>query len=598
MQIGAASVGAAAAGGNAINPAQADDDDDNGSWWGEDSFTEALQGGFIDWTDAPVTGWLFEDDTRDAEEASEATQDEIEIQRWFDAAQSRARQNERIVGEGGLLGFDGPTGMRGLERIAFEEAQAKAVEAMNAGETQDDTIALAEEEVDKIFAEPLKTGLEYFSESSAEVYAFDSEFVERDGIYSGSHIYGPGGSYTDGDGAWNEQYSTIELPNGEEYEIQRAEFEADSSGSGRAGWTPEKEIHTSSSQDPALIAEDNYGNTVQYLEYEVWNDWYESILDAWDETLSEVNMWVLDVYDQWQSGDIDESEVFTTLQLAEMAADDESLSRAHAELIALNIETELERAVKIETEIDGHTWQLVGMLAATSSPSDGFEVGESYTPDSDTVGTVYIVGDSNDAKGWYDDYDTGIDGGEVTFNTELPDFTIVSITTNYEETVSIQFDDFEPNDDRTEWTIDLTDELEEPIAEIEKVELYEPADETSQIRIENDFEIQEIVDQETGEEFESIEITEPNTSSPDSFQNLEDFEENWKEWEQLYDEMEKRFEEVEGETSFAGPGGGFLSDPIGYLRSAGQYAIYAVVSGLVLLFLALVNAAGLESELE
>ncbi|MUV87815.1 hypothetical protein GJ631_14960 [Natronomonas sp. CBA1123] len=230
-----------------------------------------------------------------------------------------------------------------------------------------------------------------------------------------------------------------------------------------------------------------------------------------------------------------------------------STPQAVADLIALNVPVDLER--KAVVSLDDEDVTLKGSLAITSPP-DTLESGTQYHPETDSLGSVYLTYDVGTGEGVWTAYDdaAGVDGGTVTFTKEPHQNVTYAIKTNYDETAEVPSSDFTEGDDgsgNTVWTADVSDQLDNSIAEIEEVTYFTKTEETryETIQIEGNFTIQKFTNEETGEE-----ETEANfeSSEPQDDSNYVTQEE----WNQLEQQNKELIEEYEDSQS--GGGGGWF----------------------------------------
>jgi hypothetical protein len=300
-----------------------------------------------------------------------------------------------------------------------------------------------------------------------------------------------------------------------------------------------------------------------YLDHDLWNSAWQELQAGHQEARNSIDTWVIDVYGAVQAGDLDVNELLSGAAIATKAAEDSGLSRAHADLISLGADVALERAVTISTTSDSIDWTMTGMLAATASPSGGFVVGNTYTPNSasndGSTGTVWMVVNSADIVGSWSNYNAPVDGGIVSFTQKPPDATTYQINTLAGETATVAWNEFSENTTDGAWETDISSKVEQSVTEIDSVDVYySNAFETTRV-IENDFTVEKITNQDTGENFDSVTPSQLVTDNPENFQTADDFKANNQMWNDVYDKIDRLFKEVEGTS---GGGGGPWLDGI------------------------------------
>jgi hypothetical protein len=496
-------------------------------------------------------GWaLREFEVIGADDPAEGLTPEVLKQQIYEAATKRqSTTRSTIVDNQNIVDA-------GLPNTLYVEGKLAAIEALNAGKSESEVLADSKTAVDsyavtieknllKSWNEAIKEGNNLYSRASshADVTA-DSVFTFVQGQTDGDPFPSTTGNYTSS-GNQFEETAQRTLTDGSTMTVNQLMF----------------------NQDPTVVGDDtqsgaawvtiNLQDEVHYLYNKRWNDVWTSIQTAISDVKAGLDTWVTNVYGQVQSGDIAVSELITPRERAAMMTDDGKYPQAVADLLALNVPVDLEREATVSLDYMSEDVTLRGTLGITSPP-DTLESGTQYNPETDNLGSVYLTYDVGTGEGVWSGYDDvkGVDGGTVEFEKEpLPDVTY-RIETNYNETAEVVAGDFTEGTDgssNTVWTVDVSDQLENSIADIETVTFYTPTDETryETIQITGNFTIEKFMNQETGEEETSANFTSSEPQSDNNYVTQE-------EWDQLEQQNQELIEKYENATS--GGGGGFLPD--------------------------------------
>lgn len=182
-----------------------------------------------------------------------------------------------------------------------------------------------------------------------------------------------------------------------------------------------------------------------------------------------VGTFVDDIYASYQQGDIDTADLIDASTFAgEMAAkEDEHFSYAAADLAALGLPMDLDGTHRIRLEDTGA--EVEGLLA-TSDDTFTATVGTTYDPSTDINGQVYLAYNVETGEGTVDsaDYNSGVDGGQVTLLVEPHANTEYVIKTTAGEMATAPTSTWVDNGDGT-WTADVSDQLNEAITNVESI---------------------------------------------------------------------------------------------------------------------------------
>ena len=183
--------------------------------------------------------------------------------------------------------------------------------------------------------------------------------------------------------------------------------------------------------------------TIIYLSGETWMGIREDVNDTFDSVQGGLQDWTANVYNEVQSGSIDVADLLTPREQAELLSDDEDYPQAVADLIALHISVDPEREATIS--FDDRDITITGLMAPTSPPENGFQTGQSYDPASEEW-DLYFTYDPTLGSGGWDEVEPTISEGELVFTAEPYEGTIYRVPTN-QGTVEVVTDEFDADGD-------------------------------------------------------------------------------------------------------------------------------------------------------
>lgn len=158
-----------------------------------------------------------------------------------------------------------------------------------------------------------------------------------------------------------------------------------------------------------------------------WNAVYEDLTGRIGTVTDGLSLWVNEVYGEVQSGEIEISDLLTPREQASMLSDDEEYPQAVADLIALNIPVDPDREATITLQDRDIT--LSGLMAPTSPPADGFVVGQTYDPPAESW-DLYFTYDPSKGSGGWTDFETEISEGTLVFTSEPYEASLYRVPTN------------------------------------------------------------------------------------------------------------------------------------------------------------------------
>ena len=283
-----------------------------------------------------------------------------------------------------------------------------------------------------------------------------------------------------------------------------------------------------------------------------WVSVVEKIDDAFTSVENNLETWVYNVYDDIADGSINVGEAAGPRGVASLAAEDESTPEAAADLRALGIPVDTDRESEVYlSDIQATLYGQVGV-----SGDYTIEVGETIDPSAESE-SFYLTYDTSQAEATWpgDNYDSNLSQGELTFTEEPIDNVLYRVTNTENEVAELTADDFEGDADEswnsTEWTADLSEQLENAGGTVLEIEYYSESGETNYetIQLDSSFEVVSI----TGADGE--EVTEANyeTREPQNDNNYVSQEE----WDDLQERNEELIEQYEDAQDNGFLGGGF-----------------------------------------
>lgn len=227
---------------------------------------------------------------------------------------------------------------------------------------------------------------------------------------------------------------------------------------------------------------------------------------------SNVETYATNAYNDIQAGEYDAEDLAQNSPgaLATAAASDYETTGhyayAGAYLGALGASWDLENQMVFELD-DGTTFE--GTLYNTDSSFE-FTVGEQIDP-AEEDGVIYAAYDRQTVLHPHadEDYRENVDGGEAMIYVQPVEGMNYRITTTHGEQVDVPFDAWQHDADvameATEWYVDLTDGLDQPITSIAQMEsYYQEGYDGALLQIQQPFTITEARDVETGEEVDTV----------------------------------------------------------------------------------------------
>ena len=425
----------------------------------------------------------------------------------------------------------------GLPHTLYSEGKMAAIDALNNQKTQSE-VQTAAINAYKDYLTTIETNLlKSWNESVLELDSLRTALADHPDTAVGNVL-----AYKNDNGVLDsyapEAYTTtqVTLTDGSTFDLHQV-----NANGGSQQWTP---LSDSSDGDAGvgLVNE----TSVSYLEHTKWNGVWSDIQSVGTDVNNGLITCVENIYSSVQSGDIDTSGLLTSRELAAMDSGDETAyNQAIRDLMALNVASAPSTEVTIELSSVGAT--LTGKLAITgeSTVSTG-----SIDPTADS-NSYYFTYDISEGTGVWSDYNTGVDGGNVTFTAEPFEQTVYLVNTSAGETAELMASDFTDNGDGT-FTASISSKVETAITNIESVEYYAETEETQYetVQLLEPFEVVKIENKD-GEEVESADYTKQNQPHDDTNYITQ---EEWEQQQQKYQDMIDQYEEAKA-------GGGMTFSP-------------------------------------
>ncbi|AEH35953.1 hypothetical protein [Halopiger xanaduensis] len=467
----------------------------------------------------------------------------------------------------------------GLEHSLYADGKVAAIEALNDEKTEQEVEDAAFKAAEESVTTPMKNLLRSWNESVNELQNLitkvqDHSDLGLDGLIESRH------SDTDTvrQARTEKNKQTAEFPNGDTMDVHVVEFNTQSGNE----WSPYRnDSIDSDTGDSTLPVVDVYppsdsnSDKVVYLKEQEWTDLYDEFETVLSDVKSGLQTWVSNVYGEVQSGEIDTSDLLTPREMAEISSD-QGVNQGIADLIALNIPVDLEREATIEIEQDNGTVTISGNVALTDDSDGPIEAGETYNP-ADLSGDVYFTYDVAAGNGEWGQYETGVDGGVVTFTAEPFSDTEYAIKTIAGETATVTADDFseKTNDsDETVWTVDISDQVETSITEVDTVEMSATTDDTNweTIQLDQSFTVVEITDSD-GQQVKSLDFEQSEPQNDENYITQEE----WEKMRKRNEELIQKYEESQNDGGWGFPSVGGFSD-----FSGDQIAGLAIIGVIVM----------------
>jgi len=169
------------------------------------------------------------------------------------------------------------------------------------------------------------------------------------------------------------------------------------------GGTSHIDIRITDGAQPAygilMLAPPGNGSEIVAWDPAMWKSIWDETTSIASTVESEILSWISTVYPEYQSGDVDLSQLVTADQLAATASEQNDLSNVTADFARLGIPINNRTKLTIEIVTGENSGTIIdGNLAVRNPPTDGFIVGETYAP-SNISGPVWLMYDRTTDSG-------------------------------------------------------------------------------------------------------------------------------------------------------------------------------------------------------
>jgi len=459
-----------------------------------------------------------------------------------------------------------------VHHAAFADAKIAAIEQINDEESQQEVQNAAETAANDYLSTIEENLLKSVNENIEQLWAFANTVEEHPdisqhdvftGIYAGAQE--PRELLQDGS-------YTHELADGTEFEVHEPRQKRDEGDYGRYRLTSDDRYWSNNVVEV-------HGRDDQYLEYLDRDDWlpvWEDLQDVIENLQDQITIWVDNVYSEVQSGEIDPEELLTPREQAELMADEEDFPQAIADLQALNVSIDLEREAEIYfSDVDATVYGQLAYTGDTTLSTGTFDPDATDEDDEPIYpGTFYLTYDISQGSGEWDAYKDGIDGGELTFTSEPFQETLFIVDTASDETVEVETDDFDHDEEADEWKVDLSNDLETSITNVEQIQFFSVVEDTQYetIQLLDQFEIITFTDG-SGEEYDESNFERPETHDDENYITLDE----WEAQQESYQELIEKYEDAQGSAGILPDFDNIGDIPAEYIAAAA-----AVVGGAAL----------------
>jgi len=454
------------------------------------------------------------------------------------------------------------------------DAKKAIVESINNGNTKAETEAAAETAVNKYYTTLQHNWIKHYNEATAILHDMvvlfqDHSDVSPNGSFSAHTQYSESTAVK---GSANLSTGSYTLADGSTMDVNQWSCNSNYGDYGgtikirhNRGWLDTSNGYTKDFQEKGLYFERN-GKRAALIPASMFGI-LDEIGTVHSDMVSNATTFANNTYDSYSAGNIDPTEIVDAQTFASEYAPDQNSGSAYAaaELAALGVDTNLNGEMQIRLEETGV--QVDGVIAADASPEGGFEVGKTYDP-ANLSDVVYLSYDPTEGQMPLptDHYQTLIDGGTLTFEKRPYNETVHTVHTTADESVELTGSDFTHDTTNDIWTVDLSDDLEEPITDVSEILLtYNGEKKSTLIELTEPFTILKF-ESHDGEEYSTATMSDYNQQTSD-VSNLEE------ELEQLRKARED-FDKYEVQTG----GGGFNFSQLGMFGLPGE----AVAGGLAI----------------
>jgi hypothetical protein len=459
--------------------------------------------------------------------------------------------------------------IKGVNNAAFADGKVAAVEALNDGKSKSAVKTDAQNAVDEYQSTIVRNLLKSWNESVREIVSMSNTVQGHPDV---THQFFYEMNAKDGESDGPEKMSQVTskytLANGNEFDLLRLKPNVGQDYD-IPWWSPVDRSGPAAPTPKSITVGAGSDDEVTYLKYDEWNTLVNDIQSDYQSVRDGLILWVDTVYSQVQSGELDVDDLLTPRELSQMSAGDSDFNQAVADLAALNLSANADVEAKVTFPDLNGTFRGNLFYTGSGTLSTG-------TIQPSTDGEDYFFSyDSSEISGSWTEYQSGIDGGVLTFTDNPWPGLVFTVETEAGETVTVKSGEF--TEESGNWTVDLSDELETTITTVSTISFGSQRSETSYqtVRLTDPFEIQTFITRDGGEKDQA----EYSRSEPHTDDNYIT-EEEWKQQQQRYENLIEEYKQAKA-------AGGFNFDQFGFAGYSGEVVV--MVAGAILVVLGISN---------
>lgn len=414
----------------------------------------------------------------------------------------------------------------GFKDSLYAEGKVAAIQAINNGETESVVNTAAQDAADAHGATVQSNLLKTWNESVNELYSMKATLDSHPDATSSDvfTVYLEQNENT-GSALGSKQSKDVTLADGSTMTVY---LHHDSTVADRT------QGPTSSGSYHQHIEVSHGGNNFTYLRSDTWPSIWSEISTEITNAKNNLSTWVTNIYGDVQSGDLNTADLLTPAELAEMSTTNSEYNQAVADLQALNVASNNGAEIVVNpASVDA---DISGNLASTGEVT--FEAGTTVDPTADSY-SYYFTYDSSTVSGNWTEYETAVDGGNITFTTEPYSGSVYTVDTAAGESVEVTATDFADNGDGT-WTYDASADLETAITEVSEVTFASEGTETAYqtVMLEQPFDVVSITD-DAGESLATTTVTQEEPHNDTNYITKAEWDKRLQRQEDLIDRYEE-----------------------------------------------------------
>lgn len=446
----------------------------------------------------------------------------------------------------------------GLPNTLYVEGKTAAIEALNAEKTQAEVETAALNAMNKYAATIERNFLKSLEESIHELLSMFSTAGSHPDVTQNSKFSGAiAGAEEKHIGTHDPGTYDISLADGTAFTIDPIPLINISNGATYCRVPLKTNVPTSIQAGELSIVVHGSSN-ISYLAANDWEPIWSDLKSTISNVRSGLQTWVSNVYSDVQAGSISVSDLVTPRQRAQMMAEEGGTAQAIADLTALGIPVDVGNKYTITMENTGAT--LRGTLVITDS-GQSIEAGTTYNPSADTFsGDAFFTYNVATGSGDWSAFNSGIDGGVLTFTKEPYENTTYEVETSKNETVAVTQGNFTPVDSNgnevdpynssvAAWEANLSEQLENDIANVSNVDFFASSTEDNfqTINLQSSFTVEKIENADTGETVQTANFETTKAQTDTNYVSQE-------EWDALVEKNEELINQYEASQSTGGGG--------------------------------------------